>query len=244
MQRYFSHEQLDVYRVALRFASLGDTFLSEWPISWAVHDQFERAVESIVTNLARAARLRATPTGVYSLECSLGSVLECAACLDVASCRHLLDSSQLDAGKELLQHIACMEVGLRASWSNGAKEDSEPYGSDTQRYFAHESLEVYRCSLQIHESLDALWQSDKARSRHIRRIDELTTSLTVNIAEGNGRFSKLEHGKFLGVAEDAGIKLAAYLDLVAPAAGMRMDGVKSYLREVMAMLSGLRAYLE
>ena len=147
MERYFPHERLDVYGVALRFAALADGLLATWISSWAVHGQFDRAVESVVTNLARAARLRTTDAGVYSTECSLGSVL-------------------------------------------------------------------------------------------------LTTSLTLNIAEGNGRFSKVDHRKFLGTAEDAGTKLAAYLDLLAPASLVDTERIKCYLREVMAMLSGLRGYLD
>ncbi|MBC8870528.1 MAG: four helix bundle protein [Planctomycetes bacterium] len=79
--------------------------------------------------------------------------------------------------------------------------------------------------------------------RHARRVDDLSTSLTINIAEGNGRFSKLDHSKFVRTAEDAGTKLAAYLDLVEAASLMEVDAAKSYLREVMAMLGGLRGYL-
>ena len=244
MSQYFPHEQLDVYGVALRFAALGDEFLCSWPSSWAVHDQFDRAVESVVTNLATAARLRATEAGIYSIECSLGSVLECAACLDVACCRHLVDPSRVHSAKVLLQKIARMEVGLRASWDKCVREESAPYAPNSSRYFLHESLDVYQRSLQVHELLNGIWQTDQMRSRHARRVDELTTSLTVNIAEGNGRFSKLEHSKFLGIAEDAGTKLAAYLDLGGPTFRIDVDRVKSCLREVMAMLSGLRTYLD
>ena len=244
MSQYFPHEQLDVYGIALRFAALGDELLSSWPSSWAVHDQFDRAVESIVTNLAKAARLRATEAGIYSIECSLGSVLECAACLDVAYHRHLVDTVRTHSAKELLQQIARMEVGLRASWDKCVREEIGPHAQDGSRYFPHESLDVYQRSLQVHEALDGIWQADWPRSRHARRVDELTTSLTVNIAEGNGRFSSVDHSKFLGIAEDAGTKLAAYLDLVGPTSGIDVVRVKYYLREVMAMLSGLRTYLD
>jgi len=137
-----------------------------------------------------------------------------------------------------------MEVGLRRSWEECVRERPEAYGADSERYFLHESLEVYQRSLQVHEALDAVWQSDQTRTRHVKRIDELTTSLTLNIAEGNGRFSKIDHSKFVGIAEDAGTKLAAYLDLLAPASMVDIERVKSHLREVMAMLSGLRGYLE
>jgi four helix bundle protein len=245
MGHYFPHEQLDVYGVALRFAALADEWLGAWSASWAVHSQFDRAVESVVTNLAKAAPRRATDAGVYSIECSLGSVLECAACLDVASLRGLIDAPRMQSGKEVLRQIARMEVGLRGSWEDVCvREQPETYGTDCEMYFLHESLEVYQRSLQVHEALDAVWQSGQTRTRYVKRIDDLTTSLTLNIAEGNGRFSKVDHRKFLGTAEDAGTKLAAYLDLLAPASLVDTKRVKSYLREVMAMLSGLRGYLD
>ncbi len=243
MAHYFPHERLDVYSVALRFAALADELLCTWSSSWAVHGQFDRAVESVVTNLVKAARLRATDAGIYSIECSLGSVLECAACLDVAFLRHLVDASRMHSAKDVLRQIARMEVGLRSSWESCVREQPEAYATDSGRYFLHESLDVYQRSLQVHELLDAIWQDDQVRGRHARRVDELTTSLTLNIAEGNGRFSNVDHSKFLGIAEDAGTKLAAYLDLLAPASRVDVERVKSYLREVMAMLSGLRGYL-
>ncbi len=244
MNHYFPHEQLDVYGVALRFASLAEDLLASWPSSWAVYGQFDRAIESVVTKLAKAARLKGTDAGVYSLECSLGSVLECAASLDVASLRNLVDASRLHAYKELLQQIARMEVGLRRSWESCVHEQPDAYATSAGMYFLHESLRVYQRSLQVHEGLNGLWESDQIRSRHVKRVDELTTSLTLNIAEGNGRFSKVDHRKFIGVAEDAGTKLAAYMDLLAPMALVDVEGVKSYLRDVMAMLSGLRGYLD
>ena len=244
MERYFPHEQLDVYGVALRFAALVDGMLATWASSWAVHGQLDRAVESVVINLAKAARLRATDAGVYSIECSLGSVLECAACMDVASCRGLVDATRMNSAKDILRQIARMEVGLRKSWEARLREQTEAYGTESEIYFRHESLEVYQRSLQVHKALDAVWQIGQERTRYVKRIDELTTSLTLNIAEGNGRFSKVDHRKFLGTAEDAGTKLAAYLDLLAPASLVDTKRIKYYLREVMAMLSGLRGYLD
>jgi four helix bundle protein len=244
MPQFFPHENLEVYAHALSFAELSAALVDSWPPFFAVSDQLDRATESIVTNLAKAARLRATENRINCLECSLGSVLECAACLDVAYRRHLIDSPPLQQAKQVLQRIARMEVGLRRSWSGCVKEESEPYGTDANQYFLHESLVVYQRSLQVHDALDGLWGPEHKRGRFVRRVDELSTSLTINIAEGNGRFSKLDHSKFVSIAEDAGTKLAAYLDLVEAASLMKPDAAKSYLREVMAMLGGLRGYLE
>ena len=46
-----------------------------------------------------------------------------------------------------------------------------------------------------------------------RRLDELLTSIVLNIAEGNGRFSDADQQRFLGTSHEAAIKLAARLDL-------------------------------
>jgi four helix bundle protein len=244
MPQFFAHEKLDVYSQAIAFAKLAVSLVDSWPSVMAVCDQLDRATESIVTNLAKAAHLRETEKGIYCLECSLGSVLECAACLDVAYRRHLLASGPLQEAKRVLQRIARMEVGLRHSWAGCVNEESEPYGTHADHYFLHESLVVYQRSLQVHDALAGLWEAEGKRCRYTRKVDELSTSLTINIAEGNGRFSKLDHSKFVSIAEDAGTKLAAYLDLVEAAPPVETDAAKSHLREVMAMLGGLRGYLE
>jgi four helix bundle protein len=244
MTQLFPHEKLQVYAHAVSFAKIAAALLDSWPSAVAVYGQLDRATESILTNLAKAARLRATENGIYCLECSLGSVLECAACLDVAERRHVVASTAVHDAKHALQAIAKMAVGLRTSWTKWVKEEAEPYSTDTNPYFLHESLVVYQRSLQVHDALDGFWGHERTRCRYARRIDEASTSLTVNIAEGNGRFSKLDHSHFVSIAEDAGTKLAAYLDLVEAASVFDADAAKSHLREVMAMLGGLRGYLD
>jgi four helix bundle protein len=46
-----------------------------------------------------------------------------------------------------------------------------------------------------------------------RQLDESATSILLNIAEGNGRYSELDHRRFLDMAEGSAVKTAAYLDL-------------------------------
>jgi four helix bundle protein len=219
--------------------------IDSWPATVAVRDQLDRATESLVANLVNAARLQRTARGTYCLDCSLGSVLECAACFDVALRRGLVDAPQQKAAKELLRQVARMEVGLRSSWGkdSAVREDPADYATGSDPCFAHESLIVYQRSLQIHELLAEALDRPQEGLRYARRIDQLSTSLTINIAEGNGRFSKLDHGKFVEIAEDVGSKLAAYLDLAAVAWGEDVSETKSNLREVMAILDGLKGYL-
>lgn len=122
--QFFPHENLHVYAHAVGFARLAAELVDSWPSGTAVCSQLDRATESIIVNLARAARGRATERGIYHLECSLGSVLESAACLDVADRRHLLAAGPLQQAKQALQRIARMEVGRRHSWTRRVKEES------------------------------------------------------------------------------------------------------------------------
>jgi four helix bundle protein len=243
--QYFPHEKLAVYRHCLAFARDAACLIDRWPTRASVRDQLDRAVESLITNLAKAVQCRGTAQGGYLLECSLGSVLECAACLDVGVVKHLLGDAEMRSAKEQLQTVARMEVGLRRSWLPAIREEECPsYGSEGGGYFAHESLHVYQRALQLMAGLEERCLADESvRVRHSYRIDALATSLILNIAAGNGRFSHLDHGKFIDTAEETGIKLAAYLDLADISGAADIQPSKGLLREVMAMLSGLKGYL-
>jgi four helix bundle protein len=246
MKYVLPHEQLHVYSKALAFVELAGSLAAAWPAKAAVRGQMDRAAESIVTNLARAAYHQSDEKGIYLLECSLGSVLECAACLDVALRRHLIDAARAREAKLMLQEVARMQVGLRSAWSKAmcVREEPAMYAVTVPHFFNHESLVVYQRSLQIHEVLAPVLIGDNKDHRYATRMDELSTSLTLNIAEGNGRFSARDHRTFADSAEDAATKLAAYLDLAAAAWVVDMGPAKSLLREAVAMLGGLRGYLE
>jgi hypothetical protein len=68
MTQFFPHEKLQVYAHALSFARMAAALIDSWPSVMAVCGQLDRATESIVTNLAKAARLRATENGIYCLK--------------------------------------------------------------------------------------------------------------------------------------------------------------------------------
>jgi four helix bundle protein len=243
--QYFRHEKLDVYAKALAFAQLSVSWFEHWPATVSVRDQLDRASESLVTNLVKAVSSNQTDQGIYCLECSLGSVLECSACLDVARIKGVLSEAQVHAGKQSLKSIAQMEMGLRRSWRPSVHEESEPFEAGKALYFSHESLQVYQRSLQFFDVLETRTLSGVCKGhRYVRKTDEAATSLVLNIAEGNGRFSRLDHGHFIRIAQDAGSKLAAYIDLLGVSSSIETQTPKALLREVMAMLWGLEEYLE
>jgi hypothetical protein len=49
--------------------------------------------------------------------------------------------------------------------------------------------------------------------RLCREIDNSATSVILNVAEGNGRYSELDHHRFLDIASASVAETAAYLDL-------------------------------
>jgi len=243
MQHVLPHEHLKVYEKALAFVRIMTPLNDMWPPYHSVRDQMDRACESLVVNLVKAAYHQRTSQGIYHLECSVGSVLECAACLDVVSIKGLLDNVERDKTKRALLEIARMEIGLRRSWCPTVHEEAEQYGEKTQ-HFPHESLQVYQRALQLCQLLvSEVLTPDILQSRQARKIDEAITSLLLNIAEGNGRFSQLDHRQFITIAEEAGVKLAAYLDLVSLSNSDSVKSAKAILHEEMAMLVALKGYL-
>ena len=77
-------------------------------------------------------------------------------------------------------------------------------------------------------------------SRLYRKIDEAVTSVILNIAEGNGRYSELDHRRFLDIAESSAVKVAAFLDLAVRKlmlAEQECGPAKALLERIVAMLS-------
>jgi four helix bundle protein len=150
----FAHEKLKVYQRALAFFRLADEMAGSWDAKHAISDHLPRAAESIVLNLAEAS---AAFSGVKqkSLDVALGSTLECAACLDIAHVKELIDGAALALHKPSLARIFRMQMGLRKSWSGDVvREEPEAYGpAEPARQsvlcFHHEQLDVYRVALEF-----------------------------------------------------------------------------------------------
>ncbi len=137
-----------------------------------------------------------------------------------------------------------MLVGLRKAWTNWeVKEGESDYRPDTTDpvlFFHHEVLDVYRASLKLMEWFVALPAGSELPSRLQRQLDETLTSVILNIAEGNGRYSELDHHRFLEMAATSAVKSAAYLDLALRRQifrGQDCARAKEFLARILAMLS-------
>ena len=85
----------------------------------------------MLENIAVASAAYSTRK-LRSLDYAIGSSLECAACLDLAGIKQLLDMKSLHTEKEELSQILRMLVGLRKSWAQSGsvvREDSTEYST-------------------------------------------------------------------------------------------------------------------
>jgi len=145
--------------------------------------------------------------------------MECAACLDIGCIKGRLSHERSLTEKRRFAEITRMRIGLRKAWlQNVMHEEASPYqaepvGSRFEVLFYHESLEVYQVGLDFMRWFVALPGAEELSDRLCREVDKSATSLVLNVAEGNGRYSELDPKRFLGIAAASAVKAAAYLDL-------------------------------
>ena len=198
----FDHEKLQVYVKALDFAAKAAAWTTTWDKKHALVDHLSRAAESILLNLAEAARQRGAPSRLRIVDYAIGSSLECAGCLDVARIKALLTHRACHQEKLLLCEIPKMLIGLRKAWSQSiAREEPPVFPSESVKdvlepLFQHESLVVYRTALDFMEWFVSRPGAKELSNRLFRQLDEVGTSVVLNIAEGNGRYAELDHHRF------------------------------------------------
>jgi four helix bundle protein len=240
------HEKLQVYGKALALVATVSALSAAWNKKHAVVDQLDRASESLLLNLADGARLRSRPSKLRALDYALGSGLECAGCLDIARVKGLLSELEALAQKRRLCEVVKMLVGLRKAWESWqAHDEPVPYRTEAVKgvagpLFHHESLEVYGAALGLMGWLASLPGGQELSSRAFRQMDECVTSIILNIAEGNGRYSELDHRRFLDMAEGSAAKAAAHLDLAVQKLAVSREEcgpAKVLLERIAAMLS-------
>jgi hypothetical protein len=76
VREMFDHEKLRVYGKALDFAAKASAWTSTWDKKHGMVDHLSRATESILLNLAEAARQRGTPPRLRIVDYAIGSSLE------------------------------------------------------------------------------------------------------------------------------------------------------------------------
>src|SRR5215469_11331607 len=109
---WFDHEKLEVYRDAIAFVAWLSGILEGAARVGEVKDQLDRASTSIPLNIAEGNGKYASKDRCRFFDIAHGSALECAACLDVLVAKAKLTPEQIRPGKERLQRIVRMLIGL------------------------------------------------------------------------------------------------------------------------------------
>jgi four helix bundle protein len=105
--------------------------------------------------------------------------------------------------------------------------------------FHHEKLTVYQRSLEFagwsQDLIDSLSKKTSTRD-HLERAGD---SIALNIAEGNGKFSKKDRARFFQIAHGSALESAACLDLLVARRCCACNVIgrgKSILEEIVRML--------
>jgi four helix bundle protein len=105
--------------------------------------------------------------------------------------------------------------------------------------FHHEKLTVYQRSLEFagwsQDLIDSLSKKTSTRD-HLERAGD---SIALNIAEGNGKFSKKDRARFFQIAHGSALESAACLDLLVARRCCARNVIgrgKSILEEIVRML--------
>ena len=109
---WFDHEKLEVYQEAITFIAWLSALLEGTMRVGDVKDQLDRASTSIPLNIAEGNGKYAPKDRCRFFDIAHGSALECAAGLDVLVAKSKLMPEQIRPGKERLQKIVRMLMGL------------------------------------------------------------------------------------------------------------------------------------
>jgi four helix bundle protein len=81
-------------------------------------------------------------------------------------------------------------------------------------HFDHEKLDVYQESIAFCGWVGELLSEISAKAAAKDQLDRASTSLPLNIAEGNGKFSTVDRARFLEIARGSALECAACLDVL------------------------------
>jgi four helix bundle protein len=81
-------------------------------------------------------------------------------------------------------------------------------------YFDHEKLDVYQEAIAFCGSMGELLSGITAKAAAKDQLDRASTSIPLNIAEGNGKFSACDRSRFLEIARGSALECAACLDVL------------------------------
>ena len=111
-----------------------------------------------------------------------------------------------------------------------------------EKKFSHEKLIVYNRSLEFVEFVENLLSKFKDNLNVYDQLDRSSTSITLNIAEGTGKFTSKDKNRFYDIARGSAVESVACLDVLLKRNRITIEEStkgKELLFEIVSMLIGL-----
>ena len=108
--------------------------------------------------------------------------------------------------------------------------------------FDHEKLKVYQRSLDFVDRAAVILEAVPKRFAAHDQLDRASTSIPLNIAEGNGKFTTKDRCRYFDIARGSSLECAACLDVLVRREALEAsaaDEAKALLIEIVSMLVGL-----
>jgi four helix bundle protein len=125
----FSHEKLNVYTKSIDFVAWTQSLIKSLPAKVSARDQLERASTSVPLNIAEGNAKFSQADRARFFQIAHGSAVECAACLDVLVARGFVAAEISRVGKERLETVVNMIMGLLDRLGCRIAEDEPTYGT-------------------------------------------------------------------------------------------------------------------
>src|ERR1700722_14136078 len=109
-------------------------------------------------------------------------------------------------------------------------------------WFDHEKLEVYREAIAFVAWLSAMLEETVRVGDVKDQLDRASTSIALNIAEGNGKYTIKDRCRFFDIAHGSALECAAGLDVLVAKKKWTPEQVrprKERLQKIVRMLMGL-----
>jgi four helix bundle protein len=111
-----------------------------------------------------------------------------------------------------------------------------------QKIFDHEKLRVYQTSISFIVWLRKIMSDVPKKHAAFNQLDRASTSVPLNIAEGNGKSSPRDRCRFFDIARGSALECAAALDVLVAKGVLKENEIaegKQILKDVVSMIVGL-----
>jgi four helix bundle protein len=111
-------------------------------------------------------------------------------------------------------------------------------------HFDHEKLRVYQQAIAFVAWCGKLFDNSTKLGAVYDQLDRASTSIALNLAEGNGKFSKKDRCRFLDIAMSSALESAACLDVLVAKNHFKTEDIEEGKKQLLSIVSMLMGLIE